>query len=404
MKNLILLLSLIYFSVNLKAQQIVDTAQVRKLQQQVTKFTDSLRQETDIEQKKALLKSPDYQQLSQDDLSAAIQFSKAMLDHFLATGDQGNSLFWLRKMENFGMFYRFAYSSWFVTFAKRGEYNYIDSYLAPKMDSLYQVMVSDKRLDSRGHAEYQMWLNGFVETKLQLQAYQTVYQHLDYLYRENKVLPDAQQYLQYTKVLIALGKEAQGIEVLATVYLNEINVNPAMEQDKNALLAGIDQGQSKFQAEIARRKTIEKENLNFLVKNLPELYGRGVKERLGTSKYLLLSFWGTWCVPCIQSHPKLKSIYDKYHDQGLEIWSIARENGTDKQAVEQKLKKSIADQELPWLHSMLVRGTERVLTDYDVTGYPTKILLDRQGNILGKFTGNEGDKIEAFVSKLLTQN
>ena len=33
----------------------------------------------------------------------------------------------------------------------------------------------------------------------------------------------------------------------------------------------------------------------------------------------MLTFWGTWCGPCIKEIPDFIELYDKYNNEGLEI-------------------------------------------------------------------------------------
>jgi thiol-disulfide isomerase/thioredoxin len=38
---------------------------------------------------------------------------------------------------------------------------------------------------------------------------------------------------------------------------------------------------------------------------------------------VLIDFWASWCVPCRESIPHLKTIYNKYHSKGLEVIAVS---------------------------------------------------------------------------------
>lgn len=105
-------------------------------------------------------------------------------------------------------------------------------------------------------------------------------------------------------------------------------------------------------------------------------------------QYLLLGFWGTWCIHCRELSPDLIKIYQKYKSKGLEILSVASDN-------DRKLwLKTIADDRTGlWKHALLgdvsKNSTGADLTvQYNLAGYPTFILIDKEGKIVGRYSGN----------------
>ena len=99
------------------------------------------------------------------------------------------------------------------------------------------------------------------------------------------------------------------------------------------------------------------------------------------SKYVLLEFWSSWCIPCRNEHPSLKYIFDKYHSKGFEILSISVDDNYNKW-----LKAISQDNIGSWFHgvdSNAILNNKMLLTEYlHITQYPTLILLDSNMKIL----------------------
>lgn len=108
------------------------------------------------------------------------------------------------------------------------------------------------------------------------------------------------------------------------------------------------------------------------------------------NKYVVIDFWGTWCGPCISGMPKMKEYLDKYNGK-LEIVGVAQEsdNGEGWRAFLDKNKK------YQW-HHVLSRPNEDYILKFSVAGFPTKIIVDPQGKIVGRYVGESED----FYAKL----
>ena len=113
-------------------------------------------------------------------------------------------------------------------------------------------------------------------------------------------------------------------------------------------------------------------------------------------KWVVLDFWGSWCIWCIKGMPKMKEYYAKYQDK-LEIL------GVDCNDTVEKWKGAVAKHELPWLHvyvDMEDENSDNPLELYHVDSFPTKIILDPEGRI-AKVVVGESPAFYDFLDEVL---
>lgn len=107
-------------------------------------------------------------------------------------------------------------------------------------------------------------------------------------------------------------------------------------------------------------------------------------------KYVVLDFWGSWCGWCIKGMPEMKKMYAKYKDK-LEVVGI------DCGDTEEKWKKAVAENELPWTN--VINNTEEgkdLTVIYNISGFPTKLVIDPEGNIAKIVVGEDPAFYEAI--------
>lgn len=102
--------------------------------------------------------------------------------------------------------------------------------------------------------------------------------------------------------------------------------------------------------------------------------------------YVLIDFWASWCAPCREEFPYVKELYNKYQAQGFEIISFTKDENSDawKNAI---LKDKIG----VWKHISALQNNSSIEKDYFVNGVPHKVLIDKNGIIIGKWKGS-GEK------------
>ena len=114
---------------------------------------------------------------------------------------------------------------------------------------------------------------------------------------------------------------------------------------------------------------------------LKDLQGKDLTLSSLRGKYVVLDFWGSWCGWCIKGIPEMKKYYAKYKGK-MEILGI------DCRDTEEKWKEAVEKHELPWLH-VRNEGNPDVSTLYAIEGYPTKIVIDPEGNIAKIVVGED---------------
>ena len=126
---------------------------------------------------------------------------------------------------------------------------------------------------------------------------------------------------------------------------------------------------------IENEPTIGKPAPNFL---LPDTSGATFSLNSIKGKYTLIDFWGHWCNPCIRAFPKLKEI-DSTYKESLIVIGVAAEYESDKGVWIKTIKKHRAD----WIQlSELKADKGDVNTQYNITAFPTYILIDKKGIII----------------------
>lgn len=99
-------------------------------------------------------------------------------------------------------------------------------------------------------------------------------------------------------------------------------------------------------------------------------------------KVVLVKFWATSCVTCIQQMPDTIAYYNKYKDQGYDTVAVAMAYDP-----EPFVKNYTRDNNLPFTVTLDKDGGVAKAFD-DIKFTPVAFLLDRKGNIVKRYIGN----------------
>ena len=106
-------------------------------------------------------------------------------------------------------------------------------------------------------------------------------------------------------------------------------------------------------------------------------------------KVVLVNFWATWCDPCRVEIPWLIEMQNKYGAKGFTVLGIAMDE-EGKSVVAPFVAKERYDvngEKLPMNYPIVV-GNEKVAEKFGgLLGYPTSILISRDGKVLKRTTG-----------------
>lgn len=142
----------------------------------------------------------------------------------------------------------------------------------------------------------------------------------------------------------------------------------------------------RVEAEKAQNAMVGKPAPDFTLKNLE---GKDVSLAQFKGKWVILDFWGSWCIWCIKGFPELKENYAKYAGQFEVI-------GVDCGDTPEQWRDAVKKYELPWVNVYNPKSNEALTKAYSIQGFPTKIIVDPAGNVADVTVGED----PSFYSRL----
>jgi peroxiredoxin len=174
------------------------------------------------------------------------------------------------------------------------------------------------------------------------------------------------------------------MKIIVTVILSLIFSLLLTAQEKTA--------QEKTEQEIKKAQNFVLEDMDGDFVELSELTGEGP---------LLLSFWATWCKPCIEEMKELNKIYEEYKEAGFNLVAIS----TDSEKNVSRVKPFIKSKNYKFI--VLLDTNSEVARLYYAQPIPYTVLLDANGSIVYSHLGyKKGDEkeIERLVKSLLEKS
>jgi thiol-disulfide isomerase/thioredoxin len=117
-------------------------------------------------------------------------------------------------------------------------------------------------------------------------------------------------------------------------------------------------------------------------------------------KVVLVDFWATWCMPCLQEIPNIKENLTRYQDQGFEVVGVNLDNERA------RLVDWLASQPLPW-PTVVSDNPEAtgfqvpMAVKYGVNAIPFLVLVDRDGTAIA--LNVRGDQLSAKLAEMFPE-
>ena len=183
-------------------------------------------------------------------------------------------------------------------------------------------------------------------------------------------------------VLLKQERDAEGLAEMNT-FVAAPAADPATVAEARRIIASPIRAREPFAPDF-NFTTLEKENIS-------NTSLRG--------KVILLDFWGTWCPPCRESVPILRSLNKKYSGKPFQLVGISSDEDED------VWRTYIDAQHMNWSEYLDLSGDVQLA--FKIESFPTYIVLDKDGVVRYRQSGvgdsTQGD-IEDAINKALKRN
>ncbi|MBZ0274287.1 TlpA family protein disulfide reductase [bacterium] len=112
-------------------------------------------------------------------------------------------------------------------------------------------------------------------------------------------------------------------------------------------------------------------------------------------RVVLMSFWATWCLPCLKEMPTLEEIYKEFEGRGFTVLSINTDASSGAARARQLVKRKKVT------YPVLYDANSKVVGLYNPKGdLPFTVLIDREGKVAFTHTGFDAGFRETLEARI----
>lgn len=113
------------------------------------------------------------------------------------------------------------------------------------------------------------------------------------------------------------------------------------------------------------------------------------------AKVTIVTFWATWCAPCVTEMPSIERLYQRYKGQGLDIIAVDLDDKPD--AVVPKMIKKLGIS-----FPIYVDLDQSLATLFGIEGIPLTMVIDKNRKVLELEGGERNWNDSQMISKMKT--
>jgi thiol-disulfide isomerase/thioredoxin len=121
---------------------------------------------------------------------------------------------------------------------------------------------------------------------------------------------------------------------------------------------------------------------------------------------VVVDFWATWCVPCLERFPAMVQLHERFGTRGVRFVSMCLDDRGDKIALE-RAREFLARQKAVFENYLMDEVITDAFEELGLQSIPAVLVYDREGNPYARLTGDDpnnqftDEDVESAILQLL---